>query len=178
MYSPTVSPTSWSRQRARLTADRRTSLPQTSCSSGLGVLATGARLTSRLRRLTRMSIPRALSTAIEFLPAVLARQKDDGQGAAGAAQLRQEVNAGNRRQDPVQYDEIGAGQLVERCQKPRAVGEALDRKAAFCQLPAERLAEIIVLDQFSRNIHRHTPAAFAQDPIALVLAQEAVRQQP
>jgi len=38
-----------------------------------------------------------------------------------------------------------------------------------------RLAEVIVLDQFSRNIHRGTPAAFAQDPMALVLAQEAVR---
>lgn len=37
-----------------------------------------------------------------------------------------------------------------------------------------RLAEIIVLDQFSRNIHRATPAAFSQDPAALVLAQEAV----
>src|SRR5262245_15411317 len=37
-----------------------------------------------------------------------------------------------------------------------------------------RLAEVIVLDQFSRNIHRNTPAAFAQDPIALVLSQEAV----
>jgi uncharacterized protein (DUF924 family) len=37
-----------------------------------------------------------------------------------------------------------------------------------------RLAEIIVLDQFSRNIHRDTPAAFAQDPMALALAQEAV----
>ncbi len=37
-----------------------------------------------------------------------------------------------------------------------------------------RLAEIIVLDQFSRNIYRNTPQAFAQDPIALVLAQEAV----
>ncbi|MGY6554248.1 MAG: DUF924 family protein [Wenzhouxiangella sp.] len=37
-----------------------------------------------------------------------------------------------------------------------------------------RLAEIIVLDQFSRNIHRDTPGAFAQDPMALVLAQEAV----
>lgn len=40
--------------------------------------------------------------------------------------------------------------------------------------PTDRLAEIIVLDQFSRNIHRNTPAAFAQDPMALVLAQEAV----
>jgi uncharacterized protein (DUF924 family) len=37
-----------------------------------------------------------------------------------------------------------------------------------------RLAEIIVLDQFSRNVYRDMPQAFAQDPIALVLAQEAV----
>ena len=37
-----------------------------------------------------------------------------------------------------------------------------------------RLAEVIVLDQFSRNIHRDTPQAFRQDPMALVLAQEAV----
>jgi len=37
-----------------------------------------------------------------------------------------------------------------------------------------RLAEIIVLDQFSRNVYRNTPQAFAQDPMALVLAQEAV----
>lgn len=37
-----------------------------------------------------------------------------------------------------------------------------------------RLAEILVLDQFSRNIHRNTPAAFAQDPMALALAQEAL----
>jgi uncharacterized protein (DUF924 family) len=41
--------------------------------------------------------------------------------------------------------------------------------------PRGRLAEIIVLDQFSRHIHRDTPAAFAADAIALVLAQEAVR---
>ena len=38
-----------------------------------------------------------------------------------------------------------------------------------------RLAEIIVLDQFSRNVWRGTPQAFAQDAMALVLAQEAVR---
>jgi uncharacterized protein (DUF924 family) len=40
--------------------------------------------------------------------------------------------------------------------------------------PRGRLAEIIVLDQFSRNIHRNTPLAFAQDPLALALAQEAI----
>ena len=41
-------------------------------------------------------------------------------------------------------------------------------------VPEGRLAEIIVLDQFSRNIHRGTPEAFAADPLALALAQEAV----
>ncbi|GAA4417455.1 membrane protein [Advenella faeciporci] len=38
-----------------------------------------------------------------------------------------------------------------------------------------RLAEIIVLDQFSRNIWRDTPRAFSQDGMALVLAQEAIK---
>ncbi|MCX7174597.1 MAG: DUF924 domain-containing protein [Proteobacteria bacterium] len=37
-----------------------------------------------------------------------------------------------------------------------------------------RLAEIIVLDQFSRNIHRRHARAFACDPLALALAQMAV----
>lgn len=39
---------------------------------------------------------------------------------------------------------------------------------------AGRLAEILVLDQFSRNVWRDTPRAFAQDGMALVLAQELV----
>ena len=37
-----------------------------------------------------------------------------------------------------------------------------------------RLAEIIVLDQFPRNMFREDPRSFATDPLALVLAQEAV----
>jgi uncharacterized protein (DUF924 family) len=37
-----------------------------------------------------------------------------------------------------------------------------------------RLAEIIVLDQFSRNIYRNHPNAFAYDSLALALAQTAV----
>lgn len=40
-----------------------------------------------------------------------------------------------------------------------------------------RLAEIIVLDQFSRNLYRDSARAFASDPLALALAQEAVSQQ-
>ena len=57
---------------------------------------------------------------------------------------------------------------------------ALLESARQCELwswretPHGRLAEIIVLDQFSRNIHRDTPDAFSADPLALALAQEAV----
>jgi uncharacterized protein (DUF924 family) len=40
--------------------------------------------------------------------------------------------------------------------------------------PQGRLAEVIAIDQFARNIHRATPQAFAGDPLALALAQEAV----
>ncbi|NMG50864.1 DUF924 family protein [Azoarcus communis] len=45
---------------------------------------------------------------------------------------------------------------------------------AWRTIPAGRVAEVIVLDQFSRNLYRGTPQAFAQDPMALALAQEAV----
>jgi len=37
-----------------------------------------------------------------------------------------------------------------------------------------RLAEIIVLDQFSRNMFRGSPLAFSNDPMTLVLSQEAI----
>lgn len=37
-----------------------------------------------------------------------------------------------------------------------------------------RLAEVILLDQFSRNIYRDQPQSFASDPLSLCLAQEAV----
>jgi len=39
---------------------------------------------------------------------------------------------------------------------------------------AGRLAEIIVLDQFSRNLFRNSPLSFANDSLALVLSQEAI----
>jgi uncharacterized protein (DUF924 family) len=41
--------------------------------------------------------------------------------------------------------------------------------------PQGRLAEIIVLDQFSRNMFRGQREAFATDPMALALSQEAIR---
>ncbi|WCM88727.1 DUF924 family protein [Acidovorax sp. NCPPB 3576] len=45
---------------------------------------------------------------------------------------------------------------------------------AWRATPQGRLAEVIVLDQFSRNLHRASAQAFAQDGMALVLAQEAI----
>ena len=56
----------------------------------------------------------------------------------------------------------------------------LHKCAAVCELyawretPRGRLAEIIVLDQFSRNIHRDHAMAFTCDPLALALAQAAI----
>lgn len=58
--------------------------------------------------------------------------------------------------------------------------EATLQAAARCELfawratPGGRLAEILVLDQFSRNVYRDTARAFAQDALALALAQELV----
>jgi uncharacterized protein (DUF924 family) len=51
-----------------------------------------------------------------------------------------------------------------------AAGEAWQWRSSV----AGRLAEIIVLDQFSRQLYRRRPEAFAQDAMALALAQEAV----
>jgi uncharacterized protein (DUF924 family) len=57
---------------------------------------------------------------------------------------------------------------------------ATHRAACACELSgwrvdgAGRLAEIIVLDQFSRNLCRDDPRAFAADGVALALSQEAI----
>jgi uncharacterized protein (DUF924 family) len=58
----------------------------------------------------------------------------------------------------------------------------LHARASRCELfewrrqPLGRLAEIIVLDQFSRNMFRDTARAFATDAMSLTLSQEAIAQ--
>jgi len=58
----------------------------------------------------------------------------------------------------------------------------IHHQASACELYIWRdsvpgaLAEVIVLDQFSRNIYRDQPQAFAADSLALALAQEMVRR--
>jgi len=57
---------------------------------------------------------------------------------------------------------------------------AVHARATRCELfewrvnAKGRLAEIIVLDQFSRNMFRDLPSAFVNDPLALALSQEAI----
>ena len=57
---------------------------------------------------------------------------------------------------------------------------ALHTNASRCELftwrttARGRLAEIIVLDQFARNMFRDSPLAFTNDALALALAQEAI----
>jgi len=57
---------------------------------------------------------------------------------------------------------------------------AVHARATRCELfewrvnAKGRLAEIIVLDQFSRNMYRDSPLAFVNDPLALALSQEAI----
>lgn len=56
----------------------------------------------------------------------------------------------------------------------------IHQKAICCELfewrkvPEGRLAEIIILDQFSRNMFRNSPLSFAYDSLALALSQEAI----
>ena len=82
------------------------------------------------------------------------------------------------------FDELSAAQhFAKDAQLDAAMGQrfgALLEAGARGELSgwrvnaAGRLAEIVLLDQFSRNIYRDTPQAFAQDGMALVLAQELV----
>jgi uncharacterized protein (DUF924 family) len=56
------------------------------------------------------------------------------------------------------------GALVERAR----AGELMD----WAKTPRGRLALIILIDQFPRNIHRGSPEAFAKDGLALALARD------
>lgn len=58
--------------------------------------------------------------------------------------------------------------------------EMIHQQASQCELyqwrnsAKGRLAEVIVLDQFSRNMFRDTAKSFAQDSLALALSQQAI----
>lgn len=68
-----------------------------------------------------------------------------------------------------EFDAALAAEFAET-HKRVALGEAWQWRASH----EGRLAEIIVLDQFSRQLHRGSPEAFAQDKMAVALVQEAI----
>lgn len=78
---------------------------------------------------------------------------------------------------PADWWKVDAALDQRIAQEFGAVWQAASRAeyASWREHAQGRLAEIIVLDQFSRNIHRGTPLAFSQDGMALVLAQEMQR---
>lgn len=67
------------------------------------------------------------------------------------------------------FDAAIRGRFMDAYQRA-ARGETSHWRAS----PEGRLAEIIVLDQFPRNMFRGSPQAFATDALALELAREAV----
>lgn len=77
---------------------------------------------------------------------------------------------------PAQWWRVDAGFDAEIARRFQALHESASAGElwAWRAAAAGRLAEILVLDQFSRNLHRASARAFAQDGMALVLAQEAV----
>jgi len=74
------------------------------------------------------------------------------------------------RKDP-EFDRLISARFSELHRLARA-GELSGWRAE----PLGTLAEIIILDQFSRHLFRNTPQAFAQDSLALTLAREMVRR--
>lgn len=64
-------------------------------------------------------------------------------------------------------------QIKERFEKV-LVEAACGEHALWRQTPLGTLAQIILLDQFSRNIYRDSPLAFAHDNLALAIAQDGI----
>lgn len=75
----------------------------------------------------------------------------------------------------VKFGKIWQAAKRGECVIWRITQGAMDNNSSITAL-AGRLAEIIVLDQFSRNLCRDQACAFTQDGMALVLAQEAIEQ--
>lgn len=70
----------------------------------------------------------------------------------------------------------GEAEFDAKCERFAELHAQVARGEAWTwrETPEGRLAEIVLLDQFSRQLHRGSPVAFAQDKMALALAQEAV----
>lgn len=81
----------------------------------------------------------------------------------------EEIPADQWREFDPKFDALLKQRYLNLLQQASAGELSIWRKTA-----RGRLAEIIVLDQLSRNIYRNTPRAFDQDAMALALTQEAI----
>src|SRR4028119_1850999 len=97
---------------------------------------------------------------------------------AGGSEVARAVTArlggGRARGRPV----MAGGSEVER-ERTERLGEVLEQARRgeldhWADTPRGRLALIIVLDQFSRNIYRGSPLSYSQDEKALKLALEGI----
>lgn len=84
-------------------------------------------------------------------------------------------NANFDQQIKEKFGKIWQAAKQGECVTWRIAKQSQDSNSSITSL-AGRLAEIIVLDQFSRNLYRGQARAFAQDSMAVVLAQEAIQQ--
>ena len=65
--------------------------------------------------------------------------------------------------------------IIERF-KETNIAASKNELCHWRETPQGALSEIIVLDQFSRNLYRNSPLSWINDPLALGLAQEAIRR--
>ena len=86
-----------------------------------------------------------------------------------------EKNEDFDKQIDVKFGKIWQAAKQGECVTWRIANAPADSNSSLTSL-AGRLAEIIVLDQFSRNLCRGQADAFAQDSMAVALAQEAIGQ--
>lgn len=81
----------------------------------------------------------------------------------------------NPKQEPLWFKKSDEFDAKIRSQFAEVHRQATQAELWSWRQDAEgRLAEIIVLDQFSRNLYRDQAQAFAHDAMALTLAQEAI----
>ncbi|HSQ79832.1 MAG TPA: DUF924 family protein [Casimicrobiaceae bacterium] len=83
--------------------------------------------------------------------------------------------ASGERREWFQKDPAFDGEIRERFGTALAAGLA-GAFGDWCTSPRGALARIVLLDQYTRNAFRDTPAAFAGDPAALATAEDAIAQ--
>lgn len=89
----------------------------------------------------------------------------------------------NSEKDLAENNQLWFGKNETTDQEIRNKFEPLVKAASRCELmswtnsPKGRLALIILLDQFPRNIYRNIPQAFAYDPLGQKLALEGIEKE-